>query len=123
MAIPFDKNINGYSIYLRIGPTDFRRGIKGLISLVEGSLNIRMDEKTLFVFCARSKKSIKILYIEDAGVYLIQRRIRYGRFPWPQKYSEAVEIDMDILKSLLTDPISMEAISAKHNVERIQYQL
>lgn len=123
MAIPFDKNINGYSIYLRIGPTDFRRGIKGLISLVEGSLNIRMDEKTLLVFCARSKKSIKILYIEDAGVYLIQRRIRYGKFPWPQKYSEAVEIDMDILKSLLTDPISMEAISAKHNVERIQYQL
>jgi transposase len=123
MPLPFDKNIKGYSVYLRVGATDFRRGIKGLISLVEGALNIRMNEKTLFVFCARSKKSIKILYVEDAGIYLIQRKVRYGCYPWPEKYSDAAEVDMEILESILSDPISIDAIKAKHNVERIQYQI
>ncbi len=40
MALQFDKDLTGKKVYLKTGTTDFRRGIKGLISLVEGSLKI-----------------------------------------------------------------------------------
>ncbi|MDP0488978.1 MAG: IS66 family insertion sequence element accessory protein TnpB, partial [Pleomorphochaeta sp.] len=72
MALPFDKDLAGKKVYLKVGATDFRRGIKGLISLVEGSLKIQMDEKSMFIFCSRNQKQIKIIYIEGAGAYMIQ---------------------------------------------------
>lgn len=55
MALPFDKDLAGIKVYLKVGATDFRRGIKGLISLVEGSLKIQMDEKSIFVFCSKNQ--------------------------------------------------------------------
>ena len=61
MALPFDKDLSNVKVYLKVGPTDFRRGIKGLISLVEGSMKIQMDDKSLFAFCSKNKKQIKII--------------------------------------------------------------
>jgi len=29
MALPFDTSLEGKKIFLRIGPTDFRRGVRG----------------------------------------------------------------------------------------------
>jgi transposase len=123
MALPFDKDLSDVKVYLKVGPTDFRRGIKGLISLVEGSMKIQMDDKSLFAFCSKNKKQIKIIYIEGAGAYLILRKIRYGRFPWPQNNSDALLVDVDVLRSLLVDPISIEAIHARRDVEKIQLYL
>jgi hypothetical protein len=84
MALPFDKDLAGIKVYLKVGATDFRRGIKGLISLVEGFLKIQMDENSIFVFCSKNKKQIKMINIEGAGAFLIQRKIKYGFLPSPQ---------------------------------------
>ncbi len=123
MALPFDKNLDGVKVYLKVGSTDFRRGIKGLISLVEGSMKIHMDDKSLFAFCSKDRKQIKIIYVEGAGAVLILRKIRYGRFPWPQNNSDALLVDVEVLRSLLVDPISIEAIQARRNVDKIQLYL
>jgi len=40
MVLLLDKELTGIKVYLKEGVTDFRRGIKGLISLVEGFLKI-----------------------------------------------------------------------------------
>jgi transposase len=123
MALPFDKDLVGIKVYLKVGATDFRRGIKGLISLVEGSLKIQMDEKSIFVFCSKNKKQIKMIYIEGAGAFLIQRKIKYGFFPWPQTNEEALLIDMDDLRVLIADPISIESLRARRLVQKIQLHL
>ena len=123
MALPFDKDLTGIKVYIKVGATDFRRGIKGLISLVEGSLKISMDEKSIFAFCSKNQKQIKIIYIEGAGAYLIQRKIKYGSFPWPQTSEEALLVDMDELRVLLADPISIESLRARRLVEKVQLHL
>ncbi len=123
MALPFDKDLTDFKVYLKTGSTDFRRGISSLISLVEGSLNKRMDEKSLFAFCSKSRKQIKIIYVEGAGAYLIQRRVKYGLFPWPNTKEEALQVDIEDLRTLLVDPISIEALRARRNVEKIQFYL
>jgi len=74
MALPFDKDLTGVRVYLKVGATDFKGGIKGLISLVDGSLKIQMDEKSIFVFCSKNQKQIKIIYIEGSGAFIITRK-------------------------------------------------
>lgn len=123
MPLPFDKDLTNIKIYIKTGSTDFRRGISSLISFVEGSLKISMDDKSLFVFCSKNRKQIKIIYVEGAGAFLIQRRIKYGMFPWPQTSKEALQVDIDDLRSLLVDPISIEALRARRNIQRIQLYL
>jgi len=56
MVLPFDKDLTGVKVYLKVGATDFKGGIKGLISLVECSHKIQMDEKSIFVFCSKNQK-------------------------------------------------------------------
>lgn len=123
MSLPFDKDLTGIKVYLKVGATDFRRGIKGLISLVEGSLKIQMDEKSIFVFCSKNQKQIKIIYIEGAGAFLITRKIKYGCFHWPQTNKEALLVDMNDLRVLIADPISIESLRARRLVQKIQLHL
>ncbi len=40
MALLFDKDLKGIKGYLKVGVTDFKKGIKGLILLVDGYLKI-----------------------------------------------------------------------------------
>jgi hypothetical protein len=123
MALPFDENFKDIEVYLKLGATDFRKGIPGLQALIIGGLNLEMKEKRLFAFCAKDKKKIKIIYLEGAGIWLIERRIRYGSFAWPEDYEDSTLVDMEILRSLLTDPISVESLKARGIVENIEMHL
>jgi hypothetical protein len=123
MALPFEKNLKHIKIYLRLGSTSFNLGIPGLISLIENGMGIHMDDQSIFCFCSKSKKQIKIIYKENAGYFLIQRRIRYGTFPWPQDNEEAALVDYEILKALLVDPVAVDAIHTRHKVRKMQLQL
>ena len=78
MALPFDTSLEGKRIFLRVGPTDFRRGVRGMVSLVVGAMNMSMDGQSMFVFCSTSKKQIRIVYCEGAGCWMLTRSIRYG---------------------------------------------
>jgi len=123
MALPFDENLRDVEVYLKLGATDFRKGIPGLHSYIIGGLGLEMKEKRLFAFCSKNKKQIKILYLEGAGIWLIQRSVRYGCFAWPEDGEEAQLVDMEILRSLLTDPISLESLKARGIVENIEMHL
>lgn len=81
MSLPFDMILEGKKIFLRVGATDFRRGIHGMVSLVVGAMNLKMDEQWMFVFCSTSRKQIRIVYCEGAGCWMLARSVRYGRYP------------------------------------------
>ena len=119
MSLPFDTSLEGKKIYLRIGYTDFRRGIRGMISLVVGAMNLCMDEHSMFVFCATSRKQIRIVYCEGAGCWMATRSIRYGCFQWPNHSTDAASLSATDLRHLLCDPISLEHLQAQGVVRRI----
>jgi len=123
MGLPFDTSLEGKKIFLQVGSTDFRRGVRGMISLVLGSMNLPLDEQSIFVFCSTSRKQIRIVYTEGAGCWMCTRVVRYGRFPWPKDRSAAASITANELRKLLSDPVSLEQLQARSQVTRIALHL
>jgi len=63
-------------IYLAIGPTDFRKQISSLVSMVQ--LQFRMvpfAEACIFVFCNKKKDSVKILRYDRNGFILAHKKL------------------------------------------------
>lgn len=123
MGLPFDMSLEGKKIFLRVGPTDFRRGIRGMVSLVVGAMDLRMDEQSLFVFCSTSRKQIRIVYCEGAGCWLLARSVRYGRYSWPMDSKDAAQMTADELRELLADPIPLGHLKARGLVSRMDLHI
>ncbi len=123
MGLPFDISLEGKKIFLRVGSTDFRRGVRGMISLVLGSMNLPLDEQSIFAFCSTSRKQIRIVYSDGAGCWMCTRVIRYGRFPWPGDRKAAASITAEELRMLVTDPVSLDQLQAHKQVTRIALHL
>lgn len=47
---------------------------------------------SIFIFCSRNKKIIKIYYENEYGFWLLQNRLTTGNFKWPE-IGERVKID------------------------------
>ena len=123
MGLPFDTSLEGKKIFLRVGPTDFRRGIRGMVSLVVGAMNLRMDEQSLFVFCSTSRKQIRIVYCEGAGCWMLGRSVRYGRYAWPMDSEAAAQMTANELRELLADPIPLGHLKARGLVSRMDLHI
>jgi transposase len=77
----------GKEIYLVCGPTDMRKGIDGLSAVVDLRLCCDSYESALFVFCNKSRNSVKVLEWDQDGFWLYQKRLEKGTFPWPDNGS------------------------------------
>ena len=123
MGLPFDTSLEGKKIFLRVGATDFRRGIRGMVSLVIGAMNLKMDEQSLFVFCSTNRKQVRIVYCEGAGCWMLARSVRYGRYSWPMDSKAAAQMTANELRGLLDDPIPLEHLKARGLVTRMDLHI
>jgi transposase len=71
-------------IYLHRAPVDFRKSINGLAQVVEQAMGRSPMERALFVFGARSRDKIKVLYWDQTGFCLWTKRLEKDRFHWPR---------------------------------------
>ncbi|MFQ5470776.1 MAG: IS66 family insertion sequence element accessory protein TnpB [Gammaproteobacteria bacterium] len=78
------------AVYLCRDIVDFRKGINGLVVLVEEVLQHDPFSEQLFVFCNRKRDRVKLLYWERSGFCLWQKRLERKRFKWPRKESREV---------------------------------
>ncbi len=76
-------------VYLACGYTDLRRGIDGLVGIVEREFHLDPYQNALFLFCGRRKDRIKGLYWEGDGFVLVYKRLEAGSFQWPRDGAEA----------------------------------
>jgi transposase len=88
-------------VYLALGSTDMRKEINGLSILVEGTLSLDPFSGHLFVFCSRSRSTVKILYWQRNGFCLFQKRLEKERFRWPETREQVMEIGLRDLSFLL----------------------
>lgn len=91
------------SVYLHRDPVDFRKQINGLAELVEGEMRLSAFEKSLFVFINRNRSNIKILYWDQNGFCLWQKRLEKDRFVWPkgERFNATHRVEMRELQWLL----------------------
>ena len=71
---------------------------------------------SVFIFCSKSKKTIKIYYENEYGFQLLQNRLTAGNFKWPE-IGEQVNIDRRQLDWLLK---GLDVIEHKPNKERME---
>ena len=71
--------INSPSILICTRPVDFRRGIDGLVNIVQSEFNANPQEN-IFIFYNRSRDKAKILAWHKNGFILILKRLEKGHF-------------------------------------------
>ena len=77
-------------IYLCTGYTDLRRGIDGLIAVVNAGFKLDPRESgSIFLFCGRRCDRIKTLLYEGDGWLLCYKRFTDGKLQWPRSTSES----------------------------------
>jgi len=106
-----------------VEPADFRKGIDGLARVCREVLSSDPFSGYVFVFCNRSRKSIKTLIYDGNGFWLCQKRLSKGRFQWwPHNTSKVTAtLQSHQLSVLLSggDPAAAQAVEPWHRVDLI----
>ncbi len=97
MIIEFDK----VSIYVKAGSTDMRKQINGLTIQVQEVMEKDPFSGSLFMFCNKQRKILKIIYWDRNGFWLFLKRLEKDKFPWPQTREEVREITREQFEMLL----------------------
>ena len=95
-------DLKEFRFFIRPGVTDLRKAINGLTVLVQNEMKNDPFSKSLFLFCNRQRKILKIVYWDKNGFCLWQKRLEKYKFPWPATNEEAVEVSYDELSMLLS---------------------
>jgi transposase len=108
-------NWEAADIYIQPGVTDMRKHINGLSAWVQERMGQDVFGGSLFLFCSRDRKRLKILYWERNGFCLWIKRLEKDKFPWPQDQETAFQIRPEELKMLLS------GIDFFHTHQEIKY--
>ena len=83
---------NSITIYLHREPVDFRKAINGLSVIVQEQMDLSPFDRSLFVFCNKRRTQLKVLYWDNTGFALWQKRLEKAKFKWPRKLSDSTII-------------------------------
>ena len=98
-------------IYLASAPTDMRRSIDGLMSIVKGELEEDVYSGHLFVFVSRRCDRMKILTWDKGGFVLYYKRLEQGQFRLPHMDPNAMTVAIDATQlSMLLDGIDYSRV-------------
>jgi transposase len=88
-------------IYVASSPCDMRWSFDRLASMVTETLKLDVYSGYLFLFTARRKDRVKILWWERGGFSLWYRRLEEGAFHFPERAGVCYEIEATELAILL----------------------
>ena len=94
-------NFEETKIYVRPGATDLRKGAGGLLAVIENEMKLDALTDSVFLFCNKSHKLLKLIFWDKTGFWLAQKRLERSTCPWPNTETAAWEITNDQLSMLL----------------------
>jgi len=101
----------GRRVFLASGPTDMRKSFDGLSGVVRLALHGDPKSGDLFVFCNRPRTRLKILCVDESGVWVCAKRLERGTFTWPSPSTadgQRIEMRSEELALLLGGLDAME---------------
>lgn len=90
----------GVKVFLASQPVDFRKGPDGLLSLVRDSGSDPFSG-ALYVFRAKRKDRVKIVWWDGSGVCLYAKRLETTEFCWPRQTSGRIRLSSSQLMALV----------------------
>lgn len=73
------------NIYIIPGYTDMRKQADGLLSTISiNNSHLETKPNQLYIFCGKSRTIIKILEVDDTGVWIYYKRLNADKFIWPR---------------------------------------
>ncbi|HNF63852.1 MAG TPA: IS66 family insertion sequence element accessory protein TnpB [Leptospiraceae bacterium] len=87
-------------IYLYPERIDMRKSWSGLLSLVQEGMRLNAYEESLFVFCGRSGRLVKLMYWDGNGFCIWMKKLEQGVFPFGIR--DGLKIRMPELRNLLS---------------------
>jgi transposase len=93
---------NTARVWLVLGKIDMRKAINGLSGIIANTLSMNPLSGEYFVFCAKKRNTIKILYWDKNGYCLWIKRLEQDSFRWPRTSQEAQAITGEQLSWLLS---------------------
>jgi len=98
-------------IFISSGPTDMRRSIDGLLSIVKEELEGGAYSGHLYVFVSRRADRVKILTWDKGGFVLYYKRLERGVFRLPHMDPNAMAVEIDATQlSMLLDGIDYSRV-------------
>jgi transposase len=88
-------------ILIATKPIDFRKGVHGLVLLVEETLKSSPYDGTIFVFRSKRNDRLKLLTYDGTGVILATKWLEAGRFVWPPIEDGAMRLSAAKMAPLL----------------------
>jgi len=107
-------------VYLASGYTDMRRGIDGLVSIVQQSFKLDPFEDSIFLFCGKRPNKIKALYWDKNGFVILYKRLEEGKFQWPRSDNEVRDLTMQQVRWLM-EGLNINQPKAHKNVSEIEF--
>lgn len=86
----------GGRIFLVAGSTDMRKSFDGLSGVVREALEGDPMSGDLFVFCNRRANRLKILFVDESGVWVCAKRLDRGTFAWPPDLTSDRRVEMRV---------------------------
>ena len=97
------KAIHEFSnIYISSNPTDMRKSITGLSTLVQEELEKNLFSSSLFIFMNQKRNILKILYWDKTGFAIWLKKLEKEKFPKPPSESKCMELSEEELNSFLS---------------------
>jgi len=73
----------GMRIVVASEPIDFRKGLDGMVAVVQRRLLFDPFAGDLFIFRSKRSDRIKVVAWDGTGLFLFYKRLEQGRFTWP----------------------------------------
>lgn len=71
-------------IIVAYGATDFQKGAEGLSAMINLKYQLGpYKEGCVFIFCNHRKTSIKMLYWDESGFWILMKHLDRNAFRWP----------------------------------------
>ncbi len=90
----------GLRVMVASKPTDFRKGMDGLVAMVTEVLAADAFAGDVFVFRAKRTDRIKRILWDGSGLCLGTKRLEAGGFTWPPVQDGAVTLSVSQLRLL-----------------------
>lgn len=83
-------------------PVDMRKSIDGLCAIVAMELGRNPADRSIYVFCNRSRDKVKLLIWHRNGFWMLYKRLDKQRFYWPDWFSDtSLSLSIEQLDQLL----------------------